>query len=138
MHLVFTPPAFVRLDIGAALAGTGARAGDRSKGVTTRNLNAITPETEKTSHYFWAQAQDFGIEDPSIANLDFRMTHGAFLEDLKMISGQQANIDLDPSVPRVNIATDSGGVQARRVVEALIAAEKAGEPKRIAATPLSP
>ena len=138
MHLVFTPPAYVRLDIGAALAGTGARAGDRSQGVTTRNLNAITPETDKTSHYFWAQAQDFGTGDPSISDLDFRLTHGAFLEDLKMIAGQQANIDLDPSVPRVSIGTDSGGVQARRVVESLIAAEKAGTPKRIEPLALVP
>jgi vanillate O-demethylase monooxygenase subunit len=138
MHLVFTPPAHVRLDIGAALAGSGARAGDRSKGVTTRNLNAITPETEKTSHYFWAQAQNFGIGDPSIADLDFRMTHGAFLEDLKMIAGQQANIDLDPGVPRVNVASDSGGVQARRVVEALIAAERGGAPGRITPLRLEP
>lgn len=138
MHLVFTPPAFVRLDIGAALAGTGARAGDRSKGVTTRNLNAITPETGNTTHYFWAQAQNFGIDDPSIAELDFRMTHGAFLEDLKMIAGQQANTELDPDVPRVNVATDTGGVQARRVVEALIAAEHGGAPRRLEPVPLAP
>ena len=138
MHLVFTPPAYVRLDIGAALAGSGARSGDRSKGVTTRNLNAITPETAASSHYFWAQAQNFGIDDPSVAELDFRLTHGAFLEDLKMIAGQQANIDLDPSVPRVNVATDSGGVQARRLVESLIAAEQSGSPKRIAPLPLAP
>lgn len=138
MHLVFTPPAFVRLDIGAALAGTGARQGDRSKGVTTRNLNAITPETERSTHYFWAQAQNFGIDDPSVADLDFRMTHGAFLEDLKMIEGQQQNIELGPDVPRVNVATDTGGVQARRLVESLIAAEQGGTPKRVAPLPLAP
>jgi hypothetical protein len=66
------------------------------------------------------------------------MTHGAFLEDLKMIAGQQANIDLDPGVPRVNIATDTGGVQARRVVEALISAEQTGKPKRITPLALTP
>ena len=138
MHLVYTPPAFVRLDIGAALAGTGARSGDRSRGVTTRNLNAITPETDRTTHYFWAQAQNFGIDDPSIAELDFRLTHGAFLEDLAMIAGQQVNIDLDPDAPRVSVATDSGGVQARRLLESLIAAERDGSPVRIEPQPLLP
>ena len=138
MHLVYTPPAFVRLDIGAALAGSGARTGDRSKGVTTRNLNAITPETEKTTHYFWAQAQNFGIDDPSVAELDFRLTHGAFLQDLAMIAGQQQNIDLDPGAPRVNVATDAGGVQARRIIESLIAAEQGGAPTRIEPLPLAP
>ena len=138
MNLVFTPPAFVRIDIGAALAGTGARKGDRSKGVTTRNLNAITPETASTTHYFWAQAQSFGVDDPSVTELDFRLTHGAFLEDIRMIAVQQANIDLDPNAPRVNVPTDSGGVQARRLVESLIAAEQGGAPKRLAPLPLSP
>lgn len=138
MNLVFTPPAFVRLDIGAAEAGSGARAGNRARGVTTRNLNAITPETARTSHYFWAQAQNFGTDDPSIAELDFRMTHGAFLEDMKMIAGQQENIDLDAAAPRINVATDSGGMQARKVVETLIAAEQRGEWKPLSPLPLAP
>lgn len=66
------------------------------------------------------------------------MTHGAFLEDLKMIAGQQANIDLGPAVPRLNIATDTGGVQARRVVEGLITAEQGGAPERITPLRLAP
>ena len=45
---------------------------------------------------------------------------------------------VDPDVPRVNIATDTGGVQARRAVEALIAAEKKGAPKRLEPLPLEP
>jgi len=125
MHLEFSAPSMVRLDIGAAPAGTGAREGDRSQGVTTRNLNAITPETERTSHYFWAQAQDFGLDDPTITDLDFQMVHGAFLEDLAIIRGQQDNIDLAPTAPRLNIASDTGGVMARRIVDEWIAREGA-------------
>ena len=97
MNLEFLAPAMVRLDIGAARAGTGARDGDRSQGITTRNLNAITPETVRTSHYFWAQAQDFGLDDPTITDVDFQLVHGAFLEDLAIIRGQQENIDLAPN-----------------------------------------
>jgi vanillate O-demethylase monooxygenase subunit len=124
MNLEFSPPAMVRLDIGAAIAGTGARDGDRSRGVTTRNLNAITPETERTSHYFWAQAQDFALDNPSVSDADFQLVHGAFQEDLAIIKGQQSNLDLDPRAPRLNIATDTGGLQARRIVEHLIAEEQ--------------
>lgn len=124
MNLEFTPPAMVRLDIGAATAGTGAREGARSQGITTRNLNAITPETARTSHYFWAQAQDFGLEDPTITDVDFQLVHGAFLEDLAIIRAQQENIDLAPNAPRLNIASDTGGLQARRIVEALISRER--------------
>ena len=124
MNTIFTPPAFVRIDIGAALAGTGARQGDRTRGVTTWNLNAVTPETEKTSHYFWAQAQNFAKEDPSIAELDFQLVHTAFQEDLAMLEGQQQNIDLAPDAPRLDLAADRAGIQARRMVERMIRDER--------------
>jgi phenylpropionate dioxygenase-like ring-hydroxylating dioxygenase large terminal subunit len=120
MNTIFTPPAFVRIDIGAAHAGTGARHGDRSRGVTTWNLNAVTPETEKTSHYFWAQAQNFAKDDPSIAELDFQLVHTAFQEDLAMIKGQQENVDLAPGAPRLDLAADRAGIQARRMIERMI------------------
>ena len=123
MNTVFTPPSFVRIDIGAARAGTGAREGDRSRGVTTWNLNAITPETERSTHYFWAQAQDFAGDDPSISQLDFQLVHTAFQEDLAIIRGQQENIDLGPDAPRLDLAADRASVQARRMVERLLRAE---------------
>ena len=124
MNTVFTPPSFVRIDIGAARAGTGARDGDRSRGVTTWNLNAITPETGRSSHYFWAQAQNFSQGDPSITELDFQLVHGAFQEDLRMIKGQQQNIELAPDAPRINLASDRAGLQARRMVERLVREER--------------
>ena len=124
MNTVFTPPGFVRIDIGAARAGTGARDGDRSRGVTTWNLNAITPETERSSHYFWAQAQNFSKDDASITELDFQLVHSAFQEDLKMIKGQQQNIELAPDAPRINLASDRAGIQARRMIERLVRAER--------------
>jgi vanillate O-demethylase monooxygenase subunit len=96
--------------------------------VTTRNLNAITPETPTTSHYFWAQAQDFALGDPTIADVDFQMVQGAFREDLAIIKGQQQNIDLNPHATRLNIAADSGGMQARRIVERLIEKERGTHP----------
>ena len=123
MNTVFTPPSFVRIDIGAARAGTGAREGDRTHGVSTWNLNAITPETERSSHYFWAQAQDFSLHDPSIAELDFHLVHTAFQEDLAMIKGQQQNLDLAPAAPRLDLAADRAGMQARRMVERMIREE---------------
>ena len=132
MNLEFSPPAMVRIDIGVAKAGTGALDGDRSQGVTTWNLNAITPETDRSSHYFWAQAQDFSRDDPSISDVDFQLVHGAFLEDLAIIKAQQENIDLGPGAARLNIVTDTGGLMARRIVERLIHQEqKAAQPSAV-------
>ena len=55
----YTPPSFIRLDVGATPTGTGAPEGRRVGGIQMRNLNAMTPETETTTHYFWGQAHDF-------------------------------------------------------------------------------
>ena len=55
----YLPPSFIRLDVGATPTGTGAPEGRRVGGIQMRNLNAMTPETETTTHYFWGQAHDF-------------------------------------------------------------------------------
>ena len=123
INTIFTPPSFVRIEIGAAEAGSGARDGDRGRAVTAWNLNAITPETAASAHYFWVQAQDFAGGDPSISELDFALVHTAFEEDLAVIAGQQENIDIDPAAPRLDIAADRAGVQARRIVERIAKAE---------------
>lgn len=129
----YTPPAFVRLDVGGAVAGTGAQEGDRSQGFSMRNLNAITPETEKTTHYFWAQAHDFQIDDPTVTELLYNQVHTAFLEDLFVIGEQQKNLDSCPGIPQVDFNQDAGGIQARRIIDALIAEEQASRPAQIRA-----
>ena len=122
----YTPPAFVRLDVGGARVGTGAREGDRSDGVSMRNLNAITPETETTTHYFWAQAHNFKLDDPTVTELVYRQVHTAFLEDLAVIGAQQKNLtDFgDALQPGVDFNQDAGGLQARRVVERILSEEQ--------------
>ena len=122
----FTPPAFVRLDVGGAVAGSGAREGDRSRGFTMRNLNAITPETRDSTHYFWAQAHDFRIDEPWISDLLFDNVHTAFLEDLAIIKAQHDNICTRPDAVRIDINHDGGGVQARRIIERRIDEERDG------------
>ncbi len=122
----FVPPGFVRLDVGGARAGTGARDGDRSQGFSMRNLNAITPETDTTSHYFWAQAHDFKIDDPTVTELLYRQIWTAFQEDLLVIGAQQGNIDhYGGELPaQVDFNQDSGGIQARRIIDRILAEER--------------
>jgi vanillate O-demethylase monooxygenase subunit len=127
----YSPPAFVRLDVGAAPTGTGAREGNREKGISMRNLNAITPHTDTTTHYFWAQAHNFGIHDPTITELVFNQVHTAFLEDLAIIKAQQRNLSTyGAGLPtQLDFRQDAGAVQARRIVESIIAEESSGRAK---------
>ena len=119
----YGPPAFVKLDVGSSPVGTGARQGDRSKGVNMWNLNAITPETEKTTHYFWAQAWNFRLDEPWIGDMLKQQIHTIFLEDLGMIQAQQRNMDLGP-VSTVNLGQDKAWVAMRGIVQRLVDDEK--------------
>ncbi len=119
------PPAFLRLDVGATPTGTGAPEGRRVGGIQMRNLNVMTPETETTTHYFWGQAHDFQPQNKDMTERVFQQIKTAFLEDVLVFTNQQQNINLDPGAPQVDINADSGGIQARRIVDRLYAEEQA-------------
>jgi vanillate O-demethylase monooxygenase subunit len=90
-----------------------------------RNLNAITPETETTSHYFWGQAHDFDIDNPETTRKIFEQIQTAFLEDVEVFSAQQRNLDLMPNASQLDINADAGVIQARRVLSRLHDEEQA-------------
>ena len=119
----YGPPSFVRLDVGSSPVGTGARQGDRSKGMNMWNLNAITPETEKTAHYFFAQAYNFKLEERWISDMLARQIHDIFLQDMAMVKAQQVNMDLGPG-PVVNLGQDKAWIIMRQIVDRLIAEEQ--------------
>jgi vanillate O-demethylase monooxygenase subunit len=121
----FVPPAFLRLDVGATPTGTGAPQGKRVGGITMRNLNAITPETEKTSHYFWGQAHDFDVTNAELTNRIFEQIQTAFYEDVAVFSAQQRSLDLIPDPPQIDINADTGVIQARRILARLHDQERA-------------
>jgi vanillate O-demethylase monooxygenase subunit len=115
----FAPPAFVKLDVGSAPAGAGARQGDRSKGMNMYNLNAITPETAGTAHYFWAQAYNFKLDQGWVADLVRASVRKAFLQDMAIIKAQQENMNLGPS-PVVNLGQDKAWIAMRQIVQRLV------------------
>jgi vanillate O-demethylase monooxygenase subunit len=120
----WVPPAFLRLDVGATPTGTGAPEGTRVGGITMRNLNAITPETETTSHYFWGQAHDFDVGNRELTQKIFEQIQTAFLEDVEVFSAQQRNLDIYSNPPQVDINADAGVLQARRIIERIHAEEQ--------------
>jgi vanillate O-demethylase monooxygenase subunit len=120
----FGPPCFVKLDIGSAAVGTPIRQGERGQGVNMWNLNAITPETEKTAHYFFAQAYNFRLEDPSIGTGLAKQITSIFMDDMAMVKAQQVNMDLRPTPAPVNLTQDKAWVAMRQIVDRLIREEQ--------------
>lgn len=120
------PPCYVWLEVGGAEAGGGAPEGDRSQGFERWNLNAVTPETETSSHMFWAECRNFALDDDSVSELLFQQIHDTLLEDVEMLEAQQRILALMPDAPMIDINVDAGSIQARRVVDRLIRAEAEG------------
>ena len=119
----YGPPSFVKLDVGSAPVGTPVRQGERSKGVNMWNLNAITPETAKSAHYFFAQAYNFKLDERWVSDMLRTQVHNIFLEDMAMIRAQQQNMDFGPS-PVQNLAQDKAWVAMRQIVQSLIQKEQ--------------
>ncbi len=118
----FRPPANLVLEVGVAPAGAGGMEGDRSQGVEGRNVNAITPETETTTHYFWGLARNFN-RDPKLDPVFRQKVADIFEEDKGAVEAVQRVMDANPGRSVININADTGHVLARRMVERLVAAE---------------
>ncbi|WP_300297532.1 aromatic ring-hydroxylating dioxygenase subunit alpha [Ferrovibrio sp.] len=120
----FEAPCTVVIDVGVAPTGTGAPDGDRSQGVNGYVLNTITPETEKTCHYFWAFARNYRLDQQSLTTELRQGVSGIFREDEIILEAQQRAIDAHPGRPFYNLNIDAGSMWARRKIDRMIEAER--------------
>jgi hypothetical protein len=99
--LEFRPPIYARSTLGAREAGSDLPFGTPTHVV----LNSFTPETERTTHYFWSTVRSWGLDDAKVSKIYKDMTDLAFAEDARMVELQQQLIDSDPSgTPLVSLA----------------------------------
>lgn len=120
----FEAPSTIRIDVGVAKAGTGAPEGDRSQGVNGYVMNTISPETNKTCHYFWAFMRNYRLESQVITTQLRNGVSGVFKEDEDMLEAQQAAIDANPDYEFYNLNIDAGGMWVRRLIERQLEAEE--------------
>jgi vanillate O-demethylase monooxygenase subunit len=88
-------------------------------------LDSMTPETETSCHYFWGSCRNYATEDRALGETLLKSTRVAFDEDRFMLEAEQKIIDLNPAAPQIDLVGDAGGLQARRIVERLLAEEQA-------------
>ncbi len=120
----FEPPAQLVLDVGVAPTGMGAREGNRAAGVEGCNLNAITPETEDSTWYFWAFSRRFLREDAELTKKLRDMVAGIFEEDRKAIEGVHLRMKENVGRKVVQLLADKGQNMARRMLAQRIDAER--------------
>lgn len=114
-----TPPSTISIDVGVAITGTGALEGDRSQGVCGYVLNAITPESERSTMYFWNFVRNFDLANRSLTQEMQNTIGGVFAEDVDMLEGQQRAIENTPTGRLANLNIDAGSVRARQLLDKL-------------------
>jgi phenylpropionate dioxygenase-like ring-hydroxylating dioxygenase large terminal subunit len=109
-----------------APAGQGADKGNLEGARQYRNCQFMTPETGRTTHFFWAYLNDFEGDDVNISRSLHASLIEGFMEDKAIIERQQVTLDEDPTFQMLAIAADAPLAHFRRVLGKLIDAEAAG------------
>ncbi|WP_207764768.1 aromatic ring-hydroxylating dioxygenase subunit alpha [Hyphococcus luteus] len=122
-HMQWFPPSLLNFDLGAVRTGE-----PEETGLCIPAVHAITPETETTSHYFFAQARNVKLDDPKVDEALLNMLDTAFrTQDEPMIEAQQQVLltsDSNEELDRLLLRTDAAPIAVRRMLSKLIAEEQ--------------
>ena len=129
----FSAPSHVMIEVGVALAGKGGYHADPQHKVSAIVVDSITPETDTSIWYFWGMARNFNPKDKALTATIREGQLKIFAEDLEMLERQQQNLLAWPQRDLLKLNIDAGGVQSRRVLDRLMAAEQAAAGQPVAA-----
>jgi phenylpropionate dioxygenase-like ring-hydroxylating dioxygenase large terminal subunit len=96
-----------------------------AQAVEYRNYQIMTPETERTTHFFWVYLNNFEGTDSTVSRSLLNSLIEGFLEDKAIIEQQQATLDENPSLQMLGILADAPLAHFRRLMAKAIEAEQA-------------
>lgn len=125
----FHPPCLYLLHSRVAPVGVLPREdGTDPDGFHVEVVYAITPETEHSTHDFWAVARDFALDDEGVSDFLRESNRTVVLQDVVALDVLENVLTGEPDgYQELSINIDTGGLAARRII-ARMAAEGAGEP----------
>jgi phenylpropionate dioxygenase-like ring-hydroxylating dioxygenase large terminal subunit len=99
----------------------------RDQALLFRVYHLLTPETDRTTHYFWVMSRNFSpVDEPMDEYIRTAVAH-TFDEDRTVLELQQRGLDEAPPgtpFPGVAFVIDGAPVRARRVLEDLVERER--------------
>lgn len=123
IEVVWQAPANMTLTVGAVQDSQDYH----KDGVVLYDFHAMTPETESTTHYFFASSRNYRMDDGAYNDAKMEGMLEAFTEEDKpVIEAQYREMggedfwDLEP----VLLSSDAGGLRVRRLLERLIQQEQ--------------
>jgi phenylpropionate dioxygenase-like ring-hydroxylating dioxygenase large terminal subunit len=107
---------------------------DAANRITLRLTNPLTPESESTTHVWFAWSRDFGADsdDDPMALRFQEQSFAVMAEDVGFMEIQQQGLDRAGEFHPAVITADATLVQARRIVERL-RGEETGQERRLSA-----
>lgn len=118
-------PGIFFLETTFAPAGSGAERGNLAGAREYRNCQFMTPETRRSTHFFWNYLHNFDTDNPNIALSLYESMCEGFNEDKAFIEGQQKLHDLDPEFKMLAIGADAALSHFRWTFNQRLAREQA-------------
>jgi vanillate O-demethylase monooxygenase subunit len=115
----FLEPSSVIIDVGVSPVEAGDTIESHDSGVRGFVIDAMTPETETTTHYFWGMARSFDIHDAGVTGRMKAQQSAVFDEDVEVLELQQRSIAANPDMRLRSLSIDAGGAHARRILDRL-------------------
>ena len=133
----YTPPCLYLLHSRIAPVGSVPRPdGADPDAFHVEVVYAITPETEHSTHDFWAVARDFALDDEGVSDFLAEQNRTVVLQDVAALDVLERVVATDPpGSQELSINIDTGGLAARRMLARLATAATttAAEPAPAAA-----
>lgn len=118
----FIEPSNVIIDVGVSPVEANDTIDNHDSGVRGFVIDAMTPETATTTHYFWGMARNFDVSDAGVTGRIKAGQSAVFAEDYEVLEAQQRSIETNPDMRLRNFSIDAGGAHARRIIERLAGA----------------
>lgn len=119
---IYMPPGFNMTEVGFHPVGSDRDADH----LIMRPIHIITPETDRTTHYIWGLARNFRLDDDELNEGLYEATQRTFGEDRELLEIQDRRWREEgmPKLPETSVKLDSGPVQGRRLLDAMIKREQ--------------
>ena len=97
----------------------------REDGIHVEVVYAITPETEHSTHDFWAVARDFALEDEGVSEFLRENNRTVVLQDVTALDILEQVVATEAEgYQELSINIDTGGLAARRFLKRMIEREQ--------------
>jgi vanillate O-demethylase monooxygenase subunit len=117
----YTPPCLYTLHSRIAPVGALPNAdGSDPDAFHVEVVYAITPETEHSTHDFWAVARDFALDDQTVSDFLAKQNRTVVLQDVAALDVLETVLAAEPDgYQELSINIDTGGLAARRLLKRL-------------------